>query len=109
MIQTKRHLGKTLYAQRLKKTCKSHEGSVFQTGGVLTVDIGRKMVRERDDDELVKACKVIEAVEKRAFSQLKKWYLEAAKEGRKWLKEGRIPPQKNTQIGALGQEMEVRL
>jgi len=72
MIQAKRDLGRTQYAEKLQKERKSLRRLHLQSGGVLTVEDGRNMVKEREKEELAKARRLIERTEKRAAAAAKK-------------------------------------
>jgi hypothetical protein len=50
------------------------------------------MVKVREDDELTKARRVVEAAEQRAHNKIKRVYADAAKEARKWRLTGRLGP-----------------
>ena len=71
MIQAKRDLGRTQYAEKLQKERKSLRRLHLQSGGVLTVEDGRNMVKEREKEELAKARRLIERTEKRAAAAKK--------------------------------------
>jgi hypothetical protein len=81
MIQAKRDLGRTQYAEKLQKERKSLRRLHLQSGGVLTVEDGRNMVKEREKEELAKARRLIERTEKRAAAAAKKAQREAHRIG----------------------------
>lgn len=72
MIQVKKDLGRTQYAEKLQKERRSQRRLHLQSGGVLTVEEARHMVQKREEDELDKARRVIERAEKRAANAAKK-------------------------------------
>ncbi|KJZ67970.1 hypothetical protein HIM_12641 [Hirsutella minnesotensis 3608] len=56
---------------------RSPKNAQLQSDGVLTVAQGREMVRQRDEEQVNKARKVIEAVEMKARSMRKKCFEDA--------------------------------
>ena len=84
LIQTKRDLGRTKMAEHLAQQRKALKNSPIQSGGVLTVAQGREMVRQREEDQVAKARKVVEAAELKALNARKRVFEEAAKHARKW-------------------------
>jgi hypothetical protein len=48
------------------------------------------MVRQREEDQLAKAQKLVEAAEQRAYNMRKRYFEEVAKEARKWRVSGRL-------------------
>ncbi|OWT42926.1 transposase [Pochonia chlamydosporia 170] len=69
-----------------------NEEYFLQSGGVLTVAGGRRMVVQREEDLLAKARRVVEAAELRAQKARKKVFSDAAKEARKWRLTGKLNP-----------------
>ncbi|KJZ69918.1 hypothetical protein HIM_10703 [Hirsutella minnesotensis 3608] len=59
LLQTKRDLGRTRYAEKIANRRRAMKNKVLQSGGVLTVQEGRAMVRRREQDELDKAREMI--------------------------------------------------
>lgn len=92
LIQTKRDLARTKLAERVQKQRRAMKNSSLQSGGVLTVAEGRQMVQQREEDQLAKAKRLVEAAELKARNARKRWYFEAAKEARKWRLTGRLDP-----------------
>ena len=92
LIQTKRDLGRTRYAEQIQKQRRAMKNSQLQSGGVLTVDQGREMVLQRKEDKLSKAVKVVEAAQLKARNTIKRCFNDAAKEARKWRITGRLGP-----------------
>ncbi|OWT42328.1 DDE superfamily endonuclease domain-containing protein [Pochonia chlamydosporia 170] len=84
LIQTKRDLGRTKMAEHLAQQRKALKNSPLQPGGVLKVAQGREMVRQRAEDQLAKARRMVEAAELKALNARKRVFEEAAKEARKW-------------------------
>jgi hypothetical protein len=64
----------------------------LQSGGVLTVAEGRRMVQQREEDQVAKAMRVIEAAELKLKNATKKNAFEAAKKARKWRLTGVLLP-----------------
>jgi hypothetical protein len=56
----------------------------LQSGGVLTVEQGRRMVVQRQEDAVAKARQLVQAVELKDRNVRKKVFFEAAKVTRKW-------------------------
>jgi hypothetical protein len=49
------------------------------------------MAQKKDEDEVRKAQRIVEAVEQRAWNQRKRVFSEAAKKGRNWYMTERLP------------------
>jgi hypothetical protein len=92
LIQVKRDLGRTKYAERVQKRRKAVKNTPLQSGGVLTVTEARRIVVQKEEDQLAKARRLVEAAEKKLEKQHKRWYFEAAKEARKWRMNSRLAP-----------------
>ena len=90
LIQTKRDLGRTKLAERLAKQRKALKNTQLNSGGRLYVTNGREMLVRREEDEVAKARKLVEAAELRAHNALKRWFEEAAKEARRWRSIGKL-------------------
>ena len=90
LIQTKRDLGKTRLAERLVKQRRALKNTQLKSGGVLTIAEGRYMVRQREEDEVERAKKVIEAAELRVRNARKRFFSEVAKEARRWRSIGKL-------------------
>ncbi|KHO01873.1 transposase [Metarhizium album ARSEF 1941] len=84
LIQTKRDLGRTKAAQLLSQRRRAHKYHALQTGGVLSVDNAREMVKQNENDRLDTARRVVEAADKRRHNHAKRTFFEAAKKARKW-------------------------
>ncbi|KAH6844713.1 hypothetical protein B0I37DRAFT_355255 [Chaetomium sp. MPI-CAGE-AT-0009] len=59
-------------------------GNTAPSGGVLTVTQARHIVRQREDQELEKARRLVQAAQLKEENAVKRWNLEVAKEARKW-------------------------
>ena len=75
LLQTKRDLGRTQYAQRIQKQRRA-----------------MNMVQRKEEDLVAKARKVVEAQDLKAFNMVKRTIFEAAKVARKWRMSGRLKP-----------------
>ncbi|KAF5128404.1 hypothetical protein E5D57_009343 [Metarhizium anisopliae] len=71
-------------AEHLAQQRKALKNAPIQSGGVLTVAQGREMVRQREEDQLAKASKTVEAAELKAVNARKGVFEKAAKKARKW-------------------------
>jgi hypothetical protein len=91
LIQTKRDLGRTKLAEQVAKQRRAAKNSALQSGGVLTIEQGREMVRQRGEDELAKARRLVEAAEQRAYNQRKRCFEDAARKARMLRHIGRLP------------------
>ena len=90
LIQTKRDLGRTKMVEEIAKRRKAFKNTPLQSGGVLTVAQGREMVQQKDEDQVAKARKIVEAAESKAYNARKRCFEEAAKEARKWRISGKL-------------------
>ncbi|KAM4061549.1 DDE superfamily endonuclease [Hirsutella rhossiliensis] len=90
LLQTKKDLGRTRYAEKIAKQRRAMKNKVLQSGGVLTVQEGRAMVRRKEEDEVTKAREVIARMEAKAKNALKRWFNEAAKTARQWRSIGKL-------------------
>jgi hypothetical protein len=90
LLQTKRDLGRTQYAKKIQEQRRSLKNQPLQTGGILTVAEGRHMVQKKEENEVLRAQKIIEAAEQRAWNQRKRVFSEAAKKARNWYLTGRL-------------------
>jgi hypothetical protein len=64
----------------------------LQSGGILTVEDGRHMVRQSDDDERAKAERLLKRLEEKDSEMCKKWVDAAVKIVCVWRKEGKLKP-----------------
>ncbi|KJZ69829.1 hypothetical protein HIM_10782 [Hirsutella minnesotensis 3608] len=90
LVQTKRDLGRTKMAERVRQQRRSFKNAQIQSGGVLTVAQGREMVRKRDEEEVGRARRVVEAAEMKARSMRRKCFEDAAKKARQWRSSGQL-------------------
>jgi hypothetical protein len=90
LVQTKRDLGRTKYAERVQKQRRALKNTPLQSGGVLTVAEGRAMVIQKEEDMLAKAQKLVEAAEQKARNKFKNLFSDTAKEARRWRISGKL-------------------
>ncbi|KJZ67999.1 hypothetical protein HIM_12611 [Hirsutella minnesotensis 3608] len=90
LVQTKRDLGRTKMAERVRQQRRSFKNAQIKSGGVLTVAQGREMVRKRDEEEVRRARRVVEAAEMKARSMRRKCFEDAAKKARQWRSSGKL-------------------
>ena len=90
LIQTKRDLGRTKLAERIAKQRRALKNTQLKSGGRLMVDDGRQMLVRKEEDEVAKARKVVEAAELRARNAQKRCFEDAAKEARRWRSIGKL-------------------
>ncbi|KJZ68936.1 hypothetical protein HIM_11679 [Hirsutella minnesotensis 3608] len=57
LVQTKRDLGQTKMAERIRQQRKAMKNIQLQSGGVLLVAQGREMVQQREDDQIARQLK----------------------------------------------------
>jgi len=92
LVQHKHHLSRTKLAETTRKARNAAKKGVLQTGGVLSVADGRKMIKNREEIEFTKSLAAIER-HKRRLDRLRKIpTIEAAAVARKWRLEGRLAP-----------------
>lgn len=83
LVQTKRDLGRTKYAERIQKQRQATKKHQRQPGGVLTVKKSREMVRRKEVDEVARAQKVLDACYKRSKKAAKEDIFRSRKNGQK--------------------------
>ncbi|KJZ70664.1 hypothetical protein HIM_09937 [Hirsutella minnesotensis 3608] len=82
LVQTKRDLGRTRLAEKTRQLRRAMQNRPLQSGGVLTVAQGRQMAARKEEIEVQRAQRKVEASQTRYDNALKRWYLEAAKKAR---------------------------
>jgi hypothetical protein len=92
LVQVKRDLQRTKLAEDIANRRRLQKSRPLQSGGVLTVAQARRTIKVREDDELIKARRVVQAAEQRAHNKIKRVFADAAKEARKWRLTGRLGP-----------------
>ena len=92
LVQTRRDLSRTQLAEKRRRQGKARKNTPLQSGGTLNVDLARNMIVQREEEELAKARRIIEAAEKKQHLRHKIWRYEAAKKATAWRIDGRLPP-----------------
>lgn len=92
LIQTKRDLSKTKKAERANQLRRASKNKPLKSGGILTVEEGRRMSDKAGADEIARARRLVEAAEKKAHNNAKKVFFEAAKKARSWRISGQLKP-----------------
>ncbi|KZZ96070.1 transposase [Moelleriella libera RCEF 2490] len=90
LIQTKRDLGRTRAAEEISKQRRAMKKRPLQSGGVLSVQDGRKMVFQKDKEEAERINRLINIARDKAENQRNKVIFEAAKKARKWRMDKRL-------------------
>jgi hypothetical protein len=87
-----RDLSRTRLAEKMRSERAMYSRRSLQSGGILTVEEGRSMVRQNDDDERAKAERLLKRLEEKDTKMRKKWVDAAAKIARAWREEGELKP-----------------
>jgi hypothetical protein len=89
-----RDLSRTRLAEQMRSERARYNTSrqSLQTGGILTMEDGRQMVRQTEDDERAKAERLLRRLEEKDSKMRKKWVEAAAKMARAWRKGGKLKP-----------------
>jgi hypothetical protein len=82
-VQTKRDLGRTRLAEETARRRQPGKNTSLQSGGRLRVEDARKIIRQNKEDDIEKARRLVEAVDRKALNARKGLFEEAAKEARK--------------------------
>ncbi|KAK4148489.1 hypothetical protein C8A00DRAFT_19691 [Chaetomidium leptoderma] len=99
LVQVKRDLQRTKMAEAVALARRHQKNRPLQSGGVLTAAQARRIVKQRDEDEVAKARRVVEQAETRERNALKRWFAAATKEGRKWRMTGKLSPMEVIESG----------
>ena len=91
-LQIMEDLSRTRMAEEVAKARRAAKNTPLQSGGVLTVQEGRHMVRKIAENEVEKARRVIRAEEERFRKASKRAFFEAAKKARHWYITAKLPP-----------------
>jgi hypothetical protein len=93
-LQSMRDLSRTRLAEQMRSERARYNTSrrSLQTGGILTMEDGRQMVRQTEDDERAKAERLLRRLEEKDSKMRKKWVEAAAKMARAWRKGGKLKP-----------------
>jgi hypothetical protein len=92
LLHTMRDLKRTKVAEEITRQRRSQKNQQLKSGGVLTVEHARKIVRQKEDDALGKARKLVERADAQTRNMYKKLFAEAAKVARKYRLDGRLEP-----------------
>lgn len=92
LVQVKRDLGKTKYAQEISRRRRANKNRSIQAGGVLKVADARSMVQKRADDDIQAAYKKVEKATQQLRNKAKRCGVDAGRLANKWRKEGRLKP-----------------
>jgi hypothetical protein len=87
-----RDLSRTRLAEKMRSERAMYGRWSLQSGGILTIEEGRSMVRQNDDDGRAKAEGLLKRLEDKDTKIRKKWVDAAAKIARAWRKEGKPKP-----------------
>jgi DDE superfamily endonuclease/Tc5 transposase-like DNA-binding protein len=90
LLQHKRDLARTRMAEESRKARRNARNVSLQSGGILTVADGRKMVRQNENDKLAKAAAIVAASDKRDRARRKRARNDAAMIARRWKRQGRF-------------------
>ena len=90
--QTMRDLARTKMAEDLRKQRKVGKNRPLQSGGVITVSDGRRMVRQSDKNALEAARQMVERAAVRSRNALKRQFEATAKIARKKRLDGVLEP-----------------
>jgi hypothetical protein len=91
-LQSKRDLSRTRLAEQMRSERAMYGRQSSQSGGILTVEDGRHMVHQNDDDERAKAERLLKRLEEKDSKMRKKWVDAATKIARAWRKERKLKP-----------------
>lgn len=91
LLQVKRDLGRTEYAKQQAQLRKANKNSVLQSGGVLTIEEGRELVRQKEVNKEADARRLVEVADKKFRIKRKRHFEAAAKLAREWYMTGRLP------------------
>jgi len=73
LLQSKRDLSRTRLAEKTRSERAMYGRRSLQSGGILTVEDGRHMVRQSDDDERAKTERLLKRLEEKDSKMRKKW------------------------------------
>ena len=92
LLHTMRDLKRTKVAEEISRQRRSQKNQQLKSGRVLTVEHARKIVKQKENDMLGKARKLIELADVQIRNMYKKLFTEAAKVARKYRLDGRLEP-----------------
>ena len=90
VLQLKRDLGRTELAKKTALQRRASKNIPLQSGGVLAIEEGREMVRQKDLDREAEALRVLEAANKKRYNARKRVWEAAAKLAREWYMTGKL-------------------
>ena len=79
-------------AEEVMRQRRSQKNQQLKSGGVLTVEHAHKIVRQKEDDALGKARRLVEQADIQVRNIYKKLFVEAAKVARKYRLNRRLEP-----------------
>jgi hypothetical protein len=88
LLQSMRDLSRTRLTEKIRSERAMNSRRSLQSGGTLTVEEGRHMVRQLDDER----AKAERLLEEKDSKMRKKWVGAAAKIARAWRREGKLRP-----------------
>jgi hypothetical protein len=86
-------------AEAVAQARRHQKNRPLQSGGVLTAAQTRRIIKQRDEDEVAKASRVVEQAEIRERNAFKRAFTAAAKEARKWRMTGKLGPAEIVESG----------
>jgi len=92
LLQVKRDLGRTRYAEEVRRQRRAVKNVQLQAGGVLTVEQGRAMAKKREENDLVKAQRIVDAAKDALLRKYKRMGEEVAGRARGWRWRGKLDP-----------------
>jgi hypothetical protein len=92
LLHMMRDLKHTKMAEEVICQCRNQKNQQLKSGRVLTVEHAHKIVRQKKDDTLEKARRVVECADAQVRNVYKKLFAEAAKLARKYRLDGRLEP-----------------
>jgi hypothetical protein len=92
LLQNTRDLSRTRLAEQMQSERARYSRRSLQSERILTVEDGRHMVRQLDDDERAKAERLLKRLEEKDSKTRKRWVDAAAKIARAWRKGGKLKP-----------------
>ena len=92
LVQVKRDLPRTKAAELATRRRRASKKRNIQSGGIHTVAQGRHIVKQKAENDLVKAKRIADAADKKQHNMFKRWFFEAAKTARKWRLECKLDP-----------------
>ena len=82
--QLGRDLGRTKRAKKTALQRRASKNTPLKSGGVLTIEKGREMVRQKDLDREAEALRVLEVAKKKRYNARQRVWEAAARLAREW-------------------------